>query len=328
MKIALVSTYPPQHCGVGSYAEHLAAGYRSNCVEVQVFAESDLSVDLGYGTVLERSWNRHTYDPKALAEKILASNPDAIDIQHEFGIWPSTSKFAALVGLLQKPTLVTLHTMRPHARLWGTDAKFIVHNLFSALTAPGNTFVLPHPTPVLTRTSAPTPGLAVIPGFIDRSKGYATILEALQRCDYNLLIAGEGKRESILDLSELIYQHGVEDRVMLQTEFLSDAERIDVLSSAEVLILNRFVKTIHGSASGVVRDAIALGIPVVASNHPMHGDLPETVSPRFDTAAELGDILKRSPWRSSWWLSLVSGHYRAARSWTYELAAKARLELL
>ena len=116
MKLAYVSTYPPQECGIATYTEYLVHGLRmaDPDLDIEVVAERDAgSVTLGR-FVVNPCWDRNGN----YVEPIISATEDAdvVHIQHEYGIYNLDDRLPTLLERLNaagKHTIVTLHCVRP-----------------------------------------------------------------------------------------------------------------------------------------------------------------------------------------------------------------------
>jgi len=118
-KIAYVSTYVPERCGLATYTHHL----RMAVHEVKGRKAKDPVV------VLTRDPSRHEQDPLLwplrrdddaaygkMARKINLSDVDVVSLQHEFGIFGGEAGLYVLdfVRNLKKPLVTTFHTVFRH----------------------------------------------------------------------------------------------------------------------------------------------------------------------------------------------------------------------
>src|SRR5436853_5138070 len=95
LKIAFISTFPPQICGIGTYTSDLIKSLYGK-IEYKVFSEG-------------LYWKRGTPMAK-LAHEILSFKPDIIHIQHAYGFFYNISEFVAFLKLLKNENIViTFH---------------------------------------------------------------------------------------------------------------------------------------------------------------------------------------------------------------------------
>ena len=121
-------------------------------------------------------------------------------------------------------------------------------------------------------------------GFLHYGKGtdilidiFAKVKETFPKAKLELLMARLDERsdsfKTICD--ELILQHGLEDDIIWNTEFLSKDEVVSKLSSSDLIILP--YRDSSESASGAIRICLASGVPVVSSTSNIFSDLSEIV---------------------------------------------------
>ncbi len=115
MRVALVSTYPPRACGIGTFAADLR--------EALLGAASDIAVDI---VAMARDEDRR-YAPEvvarirhgvrgdyaAAAAVLTRRGTDVVVIEHEYGIFggPAGSWVLSMAAELEQPLVVTLHTV-------------------------------------------------------------------------------------------------------------------------------------------------------------------------------------------------------------------------
>jgi glycosyltransferase involved in cell wall biosynthesis len=114
MQLAIVSTYPPQPCGIGTYTSYLAEELMHAGCDVTVLTE-------WLGRPLSNSGLkvRPCFDGEAdyvdrIVDAVAEAGADIVHIQHEFGIFGFDDRFPSLLGALRRrgyPTVVTLHTV-------------------------------------------------------------------------------------------------------------------------------------------------------------------------------------------------------------------------
>lgn len=343
MKIAMVSTFPPQACGVGEFAERLCAGYEALGHQVARFAETGLSGNEAPSNAMGH-FNRHMLDPIQLATQINDFNPDLIEFQHEFGIWPDSTKFEELMLRCNAPIFVTLHTVKRIGHqgfkraLVASARRTFVQSQAMQCAWPFTT-VLRHPTPVLqghntiAAFNVPT---FVTPGFISRGKALDVTLRALARVTYPFrwIVAGQADREFLVDLQTEVQRLGMMDSVRIVPEYLDHAGRSALIDAASLIILNsqptlRPIDT-PLSISGAARDAIAMRKPTASPTLPIYDDLTPEIGAKFPPAddAVLAEILESKFWGDSAWHGAASQVFDRLGAWSYGDAAAFRLNYL
>lgn len=114
--IALIGNYPPRKCGIATFTADLSAALTQAdpALGIRTFAMTEPGQEYGYPA--EVNYEIAQDDPenyRAAAEHINAMNPDAVLIQHEFGIFggPSGEYLLNLTERLRSPIVTTLHTV-------------------------------------------------------------------------------------------------------------------------------------------------------------------------------------------------------------------------
>ncbi len=108
MRIAHISTFPPTRCGIAEFANDLTAnlsGVRSYKYRL-VHSTTD---NPGFAATIVTSDRSNL---ARLGDAINRSDPDAVDLQHEFGIWGGDEgeHILAFLEICRKPIVATLHT--------------------------------------------------------------------------------------------------------------------------------------------------------------------------------------------------------------------------
>ena len=295
MRIALLSTIG-QECGVAQYCADLASAYVRLGHEVRVFSEQTDQYEDPPGFDVVRSFWRQKFDPMEVAATVMDWKPDAVEMQHEFGIWPDDDATVFLLGEFECPKIVTLHTVprRPHheeflRRLMG---HVVVHHP-SALTAAlyADWHYIPHGVGAFSDvrpTARCVPPVAVMPGFLSPTKGHTEILNAMMYVSgFDLRIIGKPAPGYMAILDDTIKTMGLTHRVSVEPRFLSRAEMRAEMRAADVIVLNTVSD--NYSASGQAADCIALGLPSASKAMPIYDQL-HGVGFRFGYPAMPGTI--------------------------------------
>ncbi|TXE07788.1 glycosyltransferase [Gelidibacter salicanalis] len=117
MKIAFIATYPPRHCGIGTFTHSLAHAMTFNnrdAHEMIIIAMTDSHEAYAFPPEVELIIHQErSIDYLAAADFINRSGADVCIIEHEFGIYGGQSGvyILPLLRLLQIPLISTLHTI-------------------------------------------------------------------------------------------------------------------------------------------------------------------------------------------------------------------------
>ncbi len=121
MKIALIGTYPPRKCGIGTFTHNLLRaiaantnGHQDLASVARVVAINDDGQDLEYpGEVMLTIRQNRQRDYITAAKKINFSGADICILEHEFGIFGGDDGvfILSLIHRLELPLIVTLHTI-------------------------------------------------------------------------------------------------------------------------------------------------------------------------------------------------------------------------
>ena len=115
MRVALLSTYPPRACGIGTYSADLRSSLlrsgAADAVDVFAIVRNDLVAQAPEVALTIRQDERGDY--RRAAQVANALEYDAVLIQHEYGIFGGTDGAFVLdfAEALNAPMIVTLHTV-------------------------------------------------------------------------------------------------------------------------------------------------------------------------------------------------------------------------
>lgn len=115
MRLAFISTYPPQECGIANFTRDLVDAILSNDrdIEVLIFAPADFKINLDFE--YEKSFlifpGRDNYID--IADTINSLDIDCVSLQHEYGLFSGKDGLDILYLLerLNVPVVTTLHTI-------------------------------------------------------------------------------------------------------------------------------------------------------------------------------------------------------------------------
>lgn len=295
--ISMLSTFPPTHCGIATFAHSLSDALGSNGAEVQRIAlDYDGQMPDGNGVGAR---HHDAADVTATARAI--NNGDLAIIQHEFGIFSGESgdEVLAIVDRLGVPIITVLHTVpaTPHApqrrilqRLLDISDAIVVLSYSAArvlrhayAVRPRTVHVIPHGSIDLWSRRRHTPASHALRlltwGLIGRGKGLESVLHALARIDDidprpEYVIAGsthpkvhryEGDRYRE-ELRELAVSLGVADHVEFIDGYLDGERLADLVTNVDAFVLP--YDNDEQVTSGVLVEALAAGGPVIATRFP------------------------------------------------------------
>jgi glycosyltransferase involved in cell wall biosynthesis len=299
VRTAFVSTYPPRHCGIATFTEHLASATGNR--EIVALHQPDQA-----GVYPTEVHHRVARDDRAAylrAANLLSDCVDVVSIQHDDRIWGGEDgeyvlDFAAALGV---PAVATLHTV-PHSptvrqrailtNLMGQVAATIVmsRSAASLLTdtygaEPGRMEVIPHGVPDLplvdpaaAKQAVQLSGRKVILSFglVGSAKGYELALDALpavvaahpETC-YVVLGAthpeilardGEAYRDA---LAARVAQLRMQDHVVFVNRFVGRVELTRWLQAADVFLTP--YPDLERIVSGSLAYAMAAGRAIVST---------------------------------------------------------------
>lgn len=128
LRVAVISSYPPQRCGIGYYTKDMIEALLAKHPELEFFILAErrswipYRVSVGRQIHEYRNWDRHSYRyPLNLFHSIQKIRPDIVLIQHEYGLYGSyggylLSLLIVLLRLFRFPIIMTMHTVCPRGR--------------------------------------------------------------------------------------------------------------------------------------------------------------------------------------------------------------------
>lgn len=164
MKIAYVSTYLPQRCGIATYTNYLAQGIRKvdPALETKIIAEQESSPIKDGKFEVVPCWDRN----EDYVEPILAQTKgvDVVHIQHEYSIYKFDHRLPTLlegIGSRAK-RVITIHCVRPSQF---SDRGAVEENFTARIAKLADDVVvhLPSQEAILTRLGTPSEKIRIIP---------------------------------------------------------------------------------------------------------------------------------------------------------------------
>ncbi|HSN12609.1 MAG TPA: glycosyltransferase [Propionibacteriaceae bacterium] len=306
MKLALLSTYPPTQCGLATFTYALgdALGSLSGCFVTVVRSVEEFDGDPG-GRVVGHLVPGDRMSQRRAAEMLNAA--DVAIVQHEYGIYggPDGDDVLAVLRQVHVPVIVVLHTVlaRPSMR-----QRYVLENVCAAADAVvvmsdsarsrlaqayrvdrAKVVVIPHGvSPALAHhRGVPRRHRILTWGLLGPGKGIEWGIEALVRLrdldpDPEYLVAGEthpkvveSQGESYRDgLRGLATDLGVEHLITFDPSYRPTSALPSLIGSASVVLLP--YDNDEQVTSGVLIEAVAAGVPVVATRFPHAVELLST----------------------------------------------------
>lgn len=304
IRFGFLSTYPPTRCGLATFTESLASaligspGVEADIVRVlDEPEERPLSVLGAHSTITA---DLVAGDTASMAGAARALNACDVVVQHEYGIYggPDGDEVIQVLRALDLPSIVVLHTVlaspSDHQREVLDEvcelaaAVVVMTENASALLAAHyavaieKVVVIPHGVPVWDRT-APRPAAArkrvLTWGLISPGKGIEWGIRAIAQLrdtglDVEYVVAGQTHPKVLAQFGEsyremlgaLADELGLDDAVTLDDRYLDATQLAELVRSADVVMLPYDSR--DQAASGVLVEAIAAGVPVVATAFP------------------------------------------------------------
>ena len=292
MRIAFVSTYPPRRCGIATFTSDLIHAIRQAdpSTRARIAAIDERNSVRAYGS--EVRWRIRQGSPmpyRAAARAINRSNADVVCVQHEFGLyglWKGggwvgdhwiegtyEDHLTPFLDELEKPALVTLHTVLPDPSPAIREAVRSIADSAHGLTVMAETAVdilrdvygigerpvviphgMPHIEPIGRRRLKAKLGLdhrQIVStfGLVGPGKGLEYVIEAMpavvaRHPEALYLIAGQTHPELLKQrgeeyrnrLTALVEELGLTDNVVFVNQYLEQKDIIDYLLATDVYV--------------------------------------------------------------------------------------------
>ena len=330
MRTAIVSTYPPRACGIGTFA----ADVRGTLLGVSDVDGVDLVAVVNEPSSPQRRGVLATIaqavrgDYVRTARMLGRLDVDVVLLQHEYGIFGGRDGEYVLsfARELAQPLVATLHTVLSKPTRHQTEvltelcaeAELVIVMTETAqrllvecgACPPGKVRVVPHGAPArITARAAARPAgdpfqLSTF-GLISPGKGLETAIEALpsildRHPDVTYVIAGrthpdvarrEGERYRLM-LQRRVLELGLEDHVEFDDRFLSIDDHGDLLTATDVFVTP--YRSQEQAASGALTFAIAAGCGIVSTPYWYAQDMLASGAGRlvpFDDPAAVADAV-------------------------------------
>ncbi|MBM9475214.1 glycosyltransferase family 4 protein [Nakamurella flavida] len=184
MRVAVVSTFPPRPCGIGTFSQDLRAALResSPTIDVDIISIVREQTEQTDPDVLPLIRQDVRSDYPAVAQIVDSRGTDVVLVEHEYGIFggPDGAYLLSLVQELSQPLVLTLHTVlsRPsvsqaetlralcrHATLVTVFTETARRMVVSQrLVAPERIRVVPHGAPTILLPHSPSKDVRVAVG--------------------------------------------------------------------------------------------------------------------------------------------------------------------
>lgn len=303
--LGFLSTYPPTRCGLATFTESLAAAMaddtRSEARIVRVLDAPETQAASIIAPSIRVAEDLVGGDEASIALTAKALNRcDVAIIQHEYGIYGGTDGDEVLdvMAALRVPSIVVLHTVLPSPTDSQREVLERVCDLACAVVVmttaasdilaagyavtPHKVSVIPHGVAAWTSTAKPRGhqvNRVLTWGLIGPGKGLEWGIRAMVELGKTVpsakyTVVGQTHPKVLAyegdvyrnRLNALIVELGLSDTVTLDAEYYDSPRLAAAVASADVVLLpydSRVQVT-----SGVLVEALAAGIPVVATAFP------------------------------------------------------------
>ncbi len=300
MKIVMITSYPPDKCGISDYSRNLVKNLRKHAKVVVISRKGDSENGIIHRKNVKRSWiqiieelrtfHQAEEDVNGCMKIIEKETPDAIHIQYEPGLYNlffAPMLFSVIENKFPRAKKVlTLHAIDyfplnlfHKVFLYKKPDKIIVHteyhkNVVKKINR--NTIKIPMGlTPKLTKRKPKD--YALYFGFLSVHKGVEKLIEAYgaikDETKTKLVISGSinpAYKQQVdykKRLERLIAEHGLERNVQFIHSYVPIAKLNRMISEAKFIIFP-YLKSYSGGQSQAIMDAIACAKPVIISKLP------------------------------------------------------------
>lgn len=320
LRIAVICNFDDQ-CGIATYTSLLLDALRPKVQEIKIFAEHLKSpfpdqAERDNRNNVVRCWRRGESMVEAIRQ-VQDWKPDMIHIQHEFGIFPKAGPFLKMLEMLDGiPYVVTLHSVYEH--LDKTICTAYIKNMIVHSDAARESLyrhghlndvdVIYHGCVEYPDTSElwnifQNDYTVIQFGFGFNYKNVEGAIDAIAHLKdtqdkfkdifYCYLCSENPHTRSIQQeyyghLNKRVEELGLQENVVILRGFLSEKHITNFLRTAKLAIFpyrSDPTNMVYG-ASGAIRNALACGVPTIASECHHFDDL-EGVVPRPATSEEL-----------------------------------------
>jgi glycosyltransferase involved in cell wall biosynthesis len=282
MRVAFVASAVPRRCGIATFTADLMAAVKAADPSVRVVqaAIDEPNAARAYGPdvrwrIRQEDWR--TYRDAALA--INESNVDIVNVQHEFGLYglwhdgTYDDHLKVFLEHLEKPAVVTLHTVPPQPEPWMRDSVRVASERSDVLIVMANTAarllrdvygvrkqpaLIEHGMPAIEpkgrrrfKKQFGVEGRQIVStfGLVDPRKGLEYVIEAMPAIvaanpSALYLIVGQTHPELLKKqgeayrnaLAEHVSRVGMSDHVKFVNEYLTQRQIVDYLLATDVYV--------------------------------------------------------------------------------------------
>ncbi len=305
-RMLFLSSFPPRECGIATFTTDVVESYDrryGGSSDVIAIEEPDAPERAYPPNVVAHLIQNDRASYRAIAEFVNAHPCDALNIQHEYGLFGGEDGawITDLIEFVMKPVVVSLHTVLPepsesHLRITRAICEGATAIVVLSATGreilitrygidPSKVNVIPHGVPDVAFRETDMPkgyfGLhdrAVIStfGLINRGKGLEYAIEAMRDISARhpealYLILGQThpvvrRREGEVyreSLEALVAQYGLENNVKLVDRYLPFDELVQYLQATDIY-LTPYLNPVQ-IVSGTLAYAIGCGKAVVST---------------------------------------------------------------
>jgi glycosyltransferase involved in cell wall biosynthesis len=309
--VAVMTTWNVR-CGIAEYARHQIQAWPEARVRIMACedAEGERRDRLVSGPRVYRNWSQNAPEPWAqVLEDCVREGVGAVLIQYNFGFFSLAMLGELCESLRQRGihTHVVFHatadTLRPEgiqrleqaASSLALATRLYVHGVddLNRLKKAGlvdNATLIPHGVPVPASDFEPPAAalrnqrIIASYGFALPHKGLPELVRAFARLKsrdplllhlVNAQYPIEESKRVVAELQALVSELNLENQVVLNVNFLPDEESQALLRHADCIVFP--YQQTRESASGAIRLALGLEVPVVTTPLPIFSDVREVV---------------------------------------------------
>jgi glycosyltransferase involved in cell wall biosynthesis len=299
-----LSTYPPTRCGLATFTEALAGALTVDSPDtaaiVRVLEAPDDAQPRGIRASVRVAADLVARDRRSMADAVASLDEcDVAVVQHEYGIYGGQDgdEILDVLAAVTTPTIVVLHTVLPaptsHQRLvlervcaLATSVVVMTSGARDILTEhyavdAADVHVIPHGVANLAlEAGGPHLRKRILTwGLISPGKGIEWGIRAIAQLgdldhEVEYVVAGQTHPKVLAHagesyrtgLTDLIGELGIQSSVHLDGRYLDAGELALLVASADVVLLPYDSR--DQATSGVLAEAVAAGIPVVATGFP------------------------------------------------------------